>query len=134
MEQPDRAQSLFPVTRRDFVTPKCPSECLQRLRLASDLPLDLAEWLGRGGPLREALTLHHQREVEVVVFTAWLQSEISEHGLGIVMPNANGHQLGAALGQAQRASAHFTREQAAAFDRTVRLVRSNPHLFGPESD
>ena len=78
------------------------------------------------------LNYHHQREVKYVASAMWLQHEVSRRR-GIInqlsMAELNGF-----LSQAQRIGSHFTREQAAVLDETIRFTKSDPTVFHPDDE
>lgn len=90
---------------------------------------DLVRAVARAEGESGGLSYHHQRELEVVIFVAWLQTEIEAHGTESTIPKVTQGQMATMFDQAQRIGQHFTRDQGKAFDRTVRFVRANPEQF-----
>lgn len=74
------------------------------------------------------LSHHHTRELEYVLFIAWLQSQIDEHGLDLI-GEATPMQLATAIDQATRIGRHFTPAQGAAYDDLVRHIKQHPAEF-----
>jgi hypothetical protein len=74
------------------------------------------------------LNFHQTRELEYVVFVAWLQAQIDEHGVQLI-GDVTPLLLVTVLGQATRIGHHFTPEQGAAYDATVAHIKSNPNDF-----
>lgn len=83
----------------------------------------LAHELGVG------LSYHHTREVQLVLFAAWLQHQVATHGVGILGQTTKPRQYAALIDQASRIGGHFTREQAAVYDDAVRAIRTSPRIF-----
>ena len=78
------------------------------------------------------LSFHHKREVKYVAFAMWLQHEVAR-GRKII-GQLSMAELTGILGQAQRIGSHFTREQAAVLDETIRLTKSDSTAFHPDDE
>lgn len=76
-----------------------------------------------------SLNYHHTREVEYVVFAAWLQRQVAIHGGRVLGGATTPRQYASVIDQASRIGAHFTREQAAIFDEAVRVAKASPSTF-----
>jgi hypothetical protein len=87
---------------------------------------DLVEGYG------EQLSFHHRREVKFVVFAMWLQHESSRRRA--ILNHLSMSELGGFLSQSQRIGAHFTREQAAILDETIRFTKADLTAFHPDDE
>jgi len=75
------------------------------------------------------LSYPHTREVEHVLFAAWLQHQVVTHGVR-VLGNSTLLQYAVVINQASRIGARFTREQAGVYDKAVRATKAEPSTYG----
>lgn len=76
-----------------------------------------------------SLNYRHTREVEYVLFAAWLQNQVAIHGGRVLGDGTTPRQYASVVDQASRIGAHFTREQAAIYDEAVRAAKASPSTF-----
>jgi len=78
------------------------------------------------------LSYKHRREVEYVLFLAWLQGQVERHGPEILHEASLG-LYASASDQARRIGAHFNSNQVVTFDICKQHIQALPDVFEPQS-
>lgn len=94
-----------------------------RLKLDASVAQTGLEVIKLAAATSSGLTFHQSKELEYVVFMAWLQQCLSRNS-SRVLGRASLADWSRTMDQAHRIGAHFTPEQGAAFDACFRHLRS----------